>query len=120
VIDDKSGTRDKIMIRCIAFVALLILPALGWADRLPSHYPKEVMCQGNIDAVDFSARTVVIGDKLFYLLATTRVVLPSGRQGSRAELQLGRDVGCNYEIDRGQRYVLTDVWILPPGATFED
>jgi hypothetical protein len=120
VIDDKSGTKDNIMIRCIALVALLVLPALGWADRLPPNYPEEVMYEGSIDGVDFSARTVVIGDVVFYISPTTRVMIPSGRQGSRAELQLGTSAGCNYQIDPDRRYILTDVWILPPGAAFGD
>jgi hypothetical protein len=120
VIDNESGRKDKIMFRCIALVALLILPALGWADRLPSHYPQEVRFQGTIAAVDFSALTIDISELRFYISPTTRFVTPGRLEASRAELSVGRKVGCNYEIDENRRRVLTEVWFLPPGASFED
>lgn len=120
MIDGKYRAKDEIMFRSIALVALLILPALGWADRLPSHYPQEVRFQGTIAAVNFAALTIDISELTFYISPTTRFVTPGRREASRAELSVGRKVGCNYEIDEYRRRILTEVWFLPPDTSFED
>lgn len=107
------------MLKHIALVLLLLLPAAGWGDRLPGHYPRHVMHQGNIDAVDFSTLSVFIDDTKFYISPTTQFMTPGRRQATHAELQVGKQAGCNYRMDENRRRMLTEVWILPAGASFE-
>lgn len=103
----------------LALVLALLLPAVALSRGLPYGYPEEVMTEGIVSRVDLRNSFASIADRHFRLTAETRIHRPNTqKEGSSFDLRPMQRVGIDYTFDDNDERVLTDIWILPKGASF--
>ena len=67
-----------------------------------------------IDAVDMKEGKIVVGDVLYFITASTPVVLGNGQMSSAGALQKGTRIGfITTPAVKGHRPTITRIWVVP-------
>jgi len=97
--------KNLITIALIAAVSLLGSLTLSAADKVEKPVPAEKKdsgppFHGKIAALDKTARTIKVGERIFHVTATTRIHM-DGKPATFEDAKIGDDVGGQYRAVEG-------------------
>jgi len=104
-----------------ATAAVSTLPSAA-ADPKPAGEPKTAPARslpfhGKIDSVDKQARTVTVGDRVFHITSTTRII-KEGKPATLDDAKVGEDVAGAYRqsAEKQMNLVSLRLGAKPPAA----
>jgi hypothetical protein len=101
-----------------AFAAVITLPVTA-ADAKPAAAPasRAIVFNGKLDAVDKQAKTIKIGERVFHVTSTTRIIKDS-KPATLDDAKVGDDAAGQYREGDDKKLNLVSLRVGPkPGAT---